>query len=147
MGVSVVNTYASLSEAQVARCALESAGFPAWVFDEHYGTMIWTQQRILNGFRLVVPRAVGREAWEFLRAVQPQPQKVDPRTRTLDFWAFALLATLAWGAAWSWAAYKNGPTRWRAVGCAVQFVLFLILDIYVFVWLSARTLARLFHLH
>jgi hypothetical protein len=147
MGITVVGHYASLPEARVACCALHSAGFPAWVFDEQFGTMVWTQQLVLRGFRLVVPAVVGREAWEFLRAIQPPPQKIDPKTRTLDFWFYGFLVVLAWGSAWSWVAYRAGPTRWRAVGFGVQFCLFLALDLYVFVRVTARLFMGLLRVH
>jgi hypothetical protein len=125
MSLVVVARYWNLSEAYVAAGALRSAGIRAEVFDDQYGSMWWTQQPMLGGYRLVAPENETAEACDLLRsalgaaAVEAQEAVRPPRLP----WAvaFALVALNPYGVM-GWLAATRRPALWKTVG----FVLFVL---------------------
>lgn len=137
MGAAVVARYVSLAEAQAVRCALASGGIPAFVFDTHFGNMVWAERMVLGGFRVVVPERDLADSLAFLSDIAPRATPIDAPRPSLGFWMCLLLAATAWGAGWSWVAYRDKPTPWRAAGFLVQFPVFLFLDL----WFLSRIIA------
>jgi hypothetical protein len=133
MGVSVVGHYASLSEARVACCALQSAGFMAWTFDDGFGTMQWNCQVFLRGFRVAVPSVEGREAWEFLREIQPPQPPLKAKGWTFAAMLLAIVCMMFGTIAWAWVAARNGPARWRK-GAAVIVTATYVISLALYVW-------------
>ncbi len=146
MGLRVVGRYLSLPEAHAVRCALESGGILAFVFDTHFGNMLWAERMVLGGFRVAVPERDLPDARAFLKETVPPAPVLDGGTTSLNFWMCLLLAGVAWGAGWSWVAYRDRPTPWRATGFLVQFFGFLALDLYLLGWIIAFDISQL-HLH
>jgi hypothetical protein len=63
-----VARFATLSEALVAKSALDANGIPATVFDTFTGSNLWTHQYALSGVRLVAHVNRTQEARAFLGA-------------------------------------------------------------------------------
>jgi len=93
MGQVVVVRFSVLAEAQVARAALHSAGIPALVADEHYGSLDWELHTGLQGFRLMVPVEDFDDASQILLAARrlgaadilADPGDIPVRPRTLGW--------------------------------------------------------------
>ena len=104
MGLGVIARFSTLSEAQVACGALRSAGFHAEVFDQSFGTMVWTDQVAIGGFRVVAPEGELADAVAYLRQAQadaPEPKAVTTRGATP--WGVAVaLSAVTIGVDFSW---------------------------------------------
>ena len=99
MGLGVVARFSSLTEAQIACGALCSAGFHAEVFDQTFGTMVWTDQVSIGGFRVMAPEAEIADAAAYLRQAQSEAPPREPSDRPGDG---------AWGAAAALSAFTVG---------------------------------------
>ena len=96
MGMTVVATFMKLTEAQVAASALESGGLHPLVMDQGWGSVVWTEQAALQGFRLAVPSGEAADAVAFFKALPPRRRRSPPASRS---------AAAVVGASW-----------WRIVG-------------------------------
>ena len=70
-----VAKYRDLSEAIVARAALESADIPCFLKDENMIRMDWGYSNFLGGLRLQVPEPDVARAQEILS--EPRPESID----------------------------------------------------------------------
>jgi hypothetical protein len=68
VALAEVARFATLSEALVAKTALDANGIPATVFDVIVGTNLWTHQSALMGIRLVAHLDQVEEARAFIRS-------------------------------------------------------------------------------
>jgi hypothetical protein len=96
MGMTVVATFINLPEARVAASALESGGLHPLVMDQGRGSVVWTEQAALQGFRLAVPSDEATDAVAFFRALPPPRRRPRPASRS--------------------AAAVVGSNWWRVVG-------------------------------
>jgi hypothetical protein len=124
MGIAVVGRYAMLSEAWVVCSALRSAGIPAEVFDHYRGTMIWTQQTLLGGFRVAVPTRDLDDAYALLQEVGPKPEPIKGVGWTVPAMALAFLCFWSGIAMWGYFEAKTRPAPWRTA----TFVVLLVLE-------------------
>ena len=137
MALSVAATFASLPEAQIAAGALRASGVDAQVFDDNFGTMMWTDQVAIGGFRVIVPEVERADAVAFLRDVAKSAprRRPSPRERGVLWRALALLAGLALlpEAGWLVIGLKRRASYPGRAGFAVMFVvsmaLFLVVTI------------------
>jgi len=67
-----VGRYRDLTEAEVAKCALESAGIPAELFDDNLSRMNWFVTNALGGVRLQVELQDQKAAEQILSEGVPQ---------------------------------------------------------------------------
>lgn len=139
MGLRVIERFSVLTEAQVARTALESAGIPAFVSDEFYGHMDWPLQTGLQGFRLSVPSEDFDEACQIIlearrdgaEGLAQTPSDI-PRPPTGSLWvALALFLGLSFGGAGFLVLPVQRKPSVSGVGCLAVMVALAVL-----LWLS-----------
>ena len=106
MALVVAATFLSLTEAQIAAGALAASGLHPVVADETFGSMLWTHQFAIQGFRLLIPQDELADARIFLAGVRSRKIR-RPRTRASRY-AWAVLAVVL-------AAIFGGMTGWLAV--------------------------------
>ena len=95
MGLGVVSRYSTLIEAEVACAALRSAGLQAQVLDRAFGTMVWTDQVAIGGFRVVAPDQELPDAVALLTQAgqdRPRPRRATRREKAVSWRFLALLA-------------------------------------------------------
>ena len=104
MGLSVIARFSTLTEAQVACGALRSAGFHAEVFDQSFGTMVWTDQVAIGGFRVVAPEGELADAVAYLKQAENEaPEPESSASRGDGPWGAAAAASaLTVGVDFSW---------------------------------------------
>jgi len=109
MGMTVVATFMNLPEAQIAAGALASGGLHPLVMDQGWGSVVWTEQAALQGFRLAVPSGEAADAVAFFKALPPAPRPLQTPRRSAvaivgsNWWrvlggllAIGLMPTLGW---------------------------------------------------
>ena len=131
MGLTYVGYYAMSSEAWVVRSVLRSAGIPAEVFDHYRGSMIWTQQTLLGGYRVAVPTRDLDDALAILKEVAPRPEPIKDAGWTVGAMIVALFCFWFSNALWGYVALRSRPAPWRTTA----FVALLVLDGLLGVWL------------
>ncbi|MBS0297249.1 MAG: hypothetical protein JSR45_13135 [Proteobacteria bacterium] len=139
MKLAVIARYFSLNEAQVVGSLLRACGFQASVADETYGSVNWTAQPFLNGFRVCVPWDEAADAVAVLQDAAPPPA---PLPKPPLRWSFVpLLFACFWIGTpiWGWVTVRTLPNPWKigvfAVGAAALAllpVLMLLLKLGVF---------------
>lgn len=143
MKLAVIARYFSLNEAQVVGSLLRACGFQASVADEIYGSVVWTAQPFLNGFRILVPWHEAADAVAVLRDVAPPPAPTPRPPLRWTFWLLLLPCFLSNYGTWAWVAWRRQPTLWRSAGFLL-LVMPLWLIIAFWLWLDLlRPLLRL----
>jgi hypothetical protein len=84
--LAVIARYFSLNEAQVVGSLLRACGFQASVADETFGSVQWTVQPVLNGFRVCVPWDEAADAVAVLHDVAPPPTPLPKPPLHWSFW-------------------------------------------------------------
>ena len=104
MGLGVIARFSTLSEAQVACGALCSAGFHAELFDQSFGTMVWTDQVAIGGFRVVAPEGELADAVAYLKQAESEAPEREPSASRGDgpWGAAAVLSAFTIGVDFSW---------------------------------------------
>ena len=118
MGLTYVGYYAMSSEAWVVRSVLRSAGIPAEVFDHYRGSMIWTQQTLLGGYRVAVPTRDLDDALAILKEVAPRPEPIKDAGWTVGAMMVALFCFGFGTTLWGIVAIRNRPSTWRKAAFA-----------------------------
>jgi hypothetical protein len=127
MTLAVLARCSTLSQAQVMRSALQSAGLQVSVLDEMRGSNVWTEQVFLGGFRVVVPVQELDDALLILReVVEPSPPVVREKLRW-SFWPLLIGSFFFEGLLWGWVSARTVPRAWKLVmfviyACAVALV-------------------------
>ncbi len=107
MSLTVVATYPNLQEAQIAAGALQSGGLHAQVMDLHFGSVMWTDQFALQGFRVAVHEDEADDAVAYLSRLPPAtaatdqpgsraPGLADASWRLLAFIAGIVMLPVGW---------------------------------------------------
>jgi hypothetical protein len=130
MGLVVLRRYLTLSEAYAAAGALRSAGLYPAVFDESFGTVVWTDQYYLGGFRLAVPASEAMLAVDVLKqAYRPAgaPADDDDPDAEIDLRhplpSLLLVLFALLGGSWTVSAFRFRPTGFRIAVMAIYVVL------------------------
>jgi hypothetical protein len=123
MGLSYVGYYAMSSEAWVVRSVLRSAGIPAEVFDHSRGSMIWTEQTMLGGFRVAVPTRDLDDSLAILKEVAPRAERIKDAGWTVGAMIVALFCFSFDIALWGYPRTKTRPTPWRVTAFIVLLVI------------------------
>ena len=114
MGLTYVGYYAMSSEAWVVRSVLRSAGIPAEVFDHYRGSMIWTEQTLLGGFRVAVPTRDLDDSLAILKEGRATAtQRIEDKGWTVGAMIVALFCFWFGSTLWGLVAIRNRPTMWR----------------------------------
>jgi hypothetical protein len=137
MGMAVVARYASLSEAFVVQSALHSAGIRAEVFDNNRGSMIWTEQLLLGGFRIAVPGHELEDAVAILRDVTPQAERIEAPGWTWAAIGLAVICGFTTPLPWMWVALRQRPAPWKVAG-VVAILAMIALCLAVVFWETGR---------
>ncbi|HYF23195.1 MAG TPA: DUF2007 domain-containing protein [Caulobacteraceae bacterium] len=123
MGLAVAGRFLSLTEAYAAAGALRSAGVRAEVFDEHWGTMLWTQSDALGGFRVMVHADEIDDARAVLASAEASPYPLEDKPA--EDWGLTptlLLAAAQPLAGWGWVSVSRRPAAWKWLGFALLVV-------------------------
>ena len=121
MGLTYVGYYAMSSEAWVVRSVLRSAGIPAEVFDHYRGSMIWTEQTMLGGFRVAVPTRDLADALAILKEVAPRPEPIKDAGWTVGAMIVAIFCFWFFYAGWAYFEARTRPARWRTATAVTLF--------------------------
>jgi hypothetical protein len=124
MALAEVARVWNLAEARVAQSALDAAGFTVFVFDEHRGAMVWTEQLALGGIRLMAPADEADDARQLLS----QARSSSPPDAAADRRGWGSLATLPNVVAclvfgWPLAGLKQPDTFHRVSALAICTVI------------------------
>jgi hypothetical protein len=122
MALVVVATFLSLTEAQIAAGALESGGIHPVVMDQGFGSVVWTEQFVLQGFRVAVIGSEADDAREYFSTL-PKIRTRRPRLRIGGMlWRLLIAPALfAIGADLSW--LMVGVLRQRRRGRAAELLM------------------------
>jgi hypothetical protein len=125
--LTVVATFATLPEAQIADGALDASGLHPEVMDQHFGSMAWMEQFALQGFRLAVPASEAPDAREFFLHL-PKVRSRSPPARTGDnIWrTLAVLMALGLAPVFGW--LMVGGLRRRRPGFGAEVSLGVVLS-------------------
>jgi len=74
--MAVVASFSSLSQAELARTALEAAGIDAWLENENTVAVQWLYATALGGVRVIVHEEDAGEASEILQEIHRYPQRL-----------------------------------------------------------------------
>jgi hypothetical protein len=129
MTLIVISTFMNLAEAQIVAGALESGGLHPLVMDQVYGSVNWTGQFGLQGFRLAVPKEEAADAIVYFRslpAIEPRPM---PESKSVaefagaHWWRALSMALLPFGLGWLPVGFRYRGAEGRAREAAFGFVI------------------------
>jgi hypothetical protein len=125
MALGEAARFATLGEAEIACSALNAAGLRAVVFDNALGSMVWTQQFMLGGCRLMAPATQLADARLLLRecrSFEPEALKWGHHPERFSGLPLAFLALLLGPyIGWTIAALRM---RFTLIRLAVVTILF-----------------------
>ncbi len=75
MNYVLLHSYPNYIEAHIARAALDNAGIPCWLKDEHTVTIDPILTQAIGGIKLMVPDHLAEEAFRLLFELQQQNKK------------------------------------------------------------------------
>lgn len=103
MALAEVARFWDLTEAQIARSALEAAGIDIVIFDDNWASVVWTEQAALRGIRLMAQDTDVAEAKALLQAIRPAPPPAEAAEHRDGLgraggaaWTLALAAVFGW---------------------------------------------------
>jgi len=111
--LAVIARYFSLNEAQVVGSLLRACGFHPSVADETFGSVHWTVQPVLNGFRVCVPWDEAADATAVLHDVAPPPAPLPKPPLRWSFWPLLLASFWIGTPIWGWIAVRTVPNPWK----------------------------------
>jgi hypothetical protein len=141
MALAVVKILPDLPQAQVAASVLDAAGFHPILMDLGTGSVLWTIQFAIGGFRLAVPEDEADAAIALLRscaALDPIAEEAPPPAaggliRPVAGVALALAAGADLG--WLAARRRSFPADWwLGVLLATTAVIALVILLYLIGW-------------
>jgi hypothetical protein len=131
MAPVIVGRFATVIEAQIAASALRSGGLHPEVLDSGYGSMLWTQQLTVPGFRVMVPASEAADAIAYFQTLPAVPADLEdemPRsTATAHLWrplAFALLFVSPY---FGWLGVGLRPDRPKRPGAGQEMMMGMVL--------------------
>jgi len=149
MTLAVIATFSGLTEAQIAAGALRAGGLHAEVADQHFGSVVWTDQVALQGFRLTVPKGEAAAARallaEILAEPPPEPAWYPPRKAGNAGWRFLAVAlALTLNPLFGWLAVGGLRSRGgqAMLGVGVAAAAFLAVTAVIIAATSSHALGR-----
>jgi hypothetical protein len=111
--------FPTLTQALVARSALEAAGLHPFIFDEHRASVSWTEQFALGGIRVMAPEEELSAARALLAEMEGEPAPAgDPQPPL-----FLLLLVSCVLVGWPIAGFRMRDGFHRATAWAVSLLL------------------------